>query len=159
MKQGLRIKINGNPEEIDIEVEDYNNDRLDKYTLNQGEGEYDYIEEFVVNNKLYLVFSWLRGNIFNNFDYLRQNVFGDIIIVAVNDNLDLIDVDIREINNYFCEDNLDDYEMQDSIDNLFIGNDEYESDFVVDDNFIEYCSDYDEEGDITMNWYNNETAS
>lgn len=154
---GLIIEPNENKRIFNYSMEDYDNDRLSFYCINKGYGEYDFITDFEINNRTYLVFGWPNGDNFviNRFDTDYEGLlFGDLMFICIDteQNNDPKNIVIEDIRDYYLGEDLAATELMDEMDGINLG-DDYEMDgFVVSDSEpIIYDEDYIPENDI-MNY-------
>ena len=149
MFQGFRCDTEGQFHGFQFNTPEWENDNMDIHAENRGEGDYVFIEQFESNGQ-YLVFGWTRGNQFNTFDLDTCNTYGDIMFIKVDRRLNPLEATYDEIRFNYEEVELEQLELQDDFDNL-LNDEEYDSSFVCEE--IEYMSDYDEEDDISLQYF------
>ena len=124
---GMRILTDGTMLEFS-----YNNiSELESHIYERGQGEFTGLEHFDYAGKVYNIYGYLKGQNFNKFDLQYYNATGDIIITVLDG-----DVVKREILDFYKGEDLNDYIVEDELEDDY-SNDTYEyGDFVVFDDDI-----------------------
>lgn len=117
---GMIVETSGILKYFEYDNEHYDNDKLDVYVENKGRGEYELLDEEIINEegeKLW-VFGYKEGEERNKnkseiVEEQDIEIFGDIIFVKVdkdNNPLDIKEDDFKEV----IPHNLDDFSDNDS---------------------------------------------
>lgn len=112
---GAIVEITGAFKFFNYDLESYNEDKLDRFIENKGEGEYELLEEAIMENdreeKKFWVFGYKKGTkkLLNKAEVFEEfDTFGDIFVIAVNKNNDPINMEWEDIEEIINMD-LDDY--------------------------------------------------
>lgn len=112
---GAIVEITGAFKFFNYDLESYNEDKLDRFIENKGEGEYELLEEAIMENdreeKKFWVFGYKKGTkkLLNKAEVFEEfDTFGDIFVIAVNKNNDPINIEWEDVEEIINMD-LDDY--------------------------------------------------
>ncbi len=123
MIQGIRINVDGTFASFNYTPLEMIERRLDIHTRSRGTGEYTLIDEYHSDRVAYLVYGWLNGTTFNQFDIDSCNPYGDMICIGIDEEFVPIDINLIELMSVFAPIDLDDYLIQDELD---LGEDDYD---------------------------------
>jgi len=112
---GAIVEITGAFKFFNYDLESYNEDKLDRFIENKGEGEYELLEEAIMENdreeKKFWVFGYKKGTkkLLNKAEVFEEfDTFGDIFVICVNKNNDPINIEWEDVEEIINMD-LDDY--------------------------------------------------
>jgi len=138
--KGLRISVNRQFYDFQYNISQLTDPiSIGRHARNRGIGRISLIESFIVNRRIYNIYSWVDGPTINQFDLNSKIAFGDIIIVALK-NTTLgemaLNVDITEFMKGFES---IDIEMSEGEEEDYM-----EDEYNFDDGFLVLDSDYDD---------------
>lgn len=117
---GAIVEITGAYKFFNYDMESYDQDNLDRFIQNKGEGEYELIDEAIFEfdreeEKKVWVFGYKNGNknMLNKSEMYDFDTFGDIVIISVDKNNNPINLTFDELEEMIAMD-LDDYEDTES---------------------------------------------
>lgn len=137
---GAIVEMTGAFRLFNYDIKSYDEDNLDRFIENKGRGEYEKLEEYILEDeegndeKKYWVFGYTNGEkkLLNKSEMIEElDTFGDIIIVCVDKNNEPMNVDMEDMENFLVQDIEEDFDNDSHLgsDNEY----DYEDGWIIND--------------------------